>query len=54
MWTFIEQQIMAMHWLNDLIGSLIVVLGGNLETPWGAQCSSFSLTPSRLPFCCVS
>ena len=50
MWTFIEQQIMAMHWLNDLIGSLIVVLGGNLETPWGRSVQFFFFDTIKITF----
>ena len=27
MWTFIQDEILGMHWLNRLIGSLVAVVG---------------------------
>lgn len=34
MWTFIQEQILGMHWLNELVGRLLSALGMDLGSRW--------------------
>ncbi len=34
MWTFIQEQILGMHWLNELVGRLLSALGLDLGSRW--------------------
>ena len=41
MWTFIQDQILGMKWLNGLIGNLLGLFGLNMETKIGASVQFF-------------
>ena len=41
MWTFIQDQILGMKWLNDLIGSILSLLGLDTGTKIGASVQFF-------------
>ena len=41
MWTFIQEQILGMKWLNSLIGGLLSLLGVDTGTKVGASVQFF-------------
>ena len=41
MWTFIQDQILGMKWLNALIGNLLAILGMDIGTKMGGSVHFF-------------
>ena len=41
MWSFIQDQVLGMKWLNQLIGNLLISAGLNLQSQWGASLQFF-------------
>ena len=41
MWTFIQDQILGMKWLNDLIEQLLLMVGLNLDSRIGGSIQFF-------------
>ena len=40
-WLFFQDQILGMHWLNQVIGTLLSRLGLDLSSPWGGSIQFF-------------
>ncbi len=40
-WLFIQNQILGMHWLNDLVGNILEAVGIDLNTPFGGGLQFF-------------
>lgn len=40
-WLFFQDQILGMHWLNQVIGTLLSHLGLDLSSPWGGSIQFF-------------
>ena len=41
MWTFVQEQVLGMKWLNELIGKALLVLGGSPDSRIGASVQFF-------------
>ena len=50
MWTFFQDQVLGMKWLNQLIGSLLTSLGLNTQGQWGASLQFFLYDVLKITF----
>ena len=41
-WSFIQNQILGMKWLNAVIGSLLSALGLDVASRWGPRVADFA------------
>ena len=41
MWSFFQDQVLGMKWLNQLIGNLLISAGLDLQSQWGASLQFF-------------
>lgn len=41
LWLFLQNQVLGMHWLNELVGHVLTLLGVNLTGRWGASIQFF-------------
>ena len=47
MWTFIQDQILGMKWLNTIIGKLLLAAGLDTDSRIGGSISSLRISPSK-------